>query len=157
MAVLVIGGSVGAWIGRPWETPIDYNKRIVREGQRKLRGETWFSSVEELYSKIVKRSLSRPLSTEMSEEQLHAVLKKVDRAQRALVDLGYLTEMNFAVSNQSAGIVIQRVSKSARQTLSKDRIEFSDICHGTNNTVDVLCLNGDQAKWEELVRKADAE
>ena len=96
-----------------------------------------------------------PGDREWTVEERRASLKRIERAQKDLVGLGYLAELKFVASNQPPNVVALKVAKRHRATFEKQNTEFCDIWTSGTNVVVIVCRPEYVPIYEGFVREAD--
>jgi len=151
LAVLVIG-VVAFFVLQPRKGSVEWHKKEYLAAKNRLEGHTWFSPIYERYCK------SRPFRV-VNDIEAHALRERMRVAQRALVDLGYLSERTFTVSNHSSMEIGSRVISASWKIVPRDRQEltafFWDEEGPVTNRLVITAPVGDMRLYEEFVKRAD--
>jgi hypothetical protein len=95
-----------------------------------------------------------PGASDLPVEELRTLMKRMEAAQKKLVDLGYLAELKFFTTNQPPDVVALRVVKRDRATFKKPTTEFRDLWAGRNFVV-IICRPEYVPTYEGFVKDAD--
>jgi hypothetical protein len=132
IAVVVIGA--GAYVfSQPKEGTVEWHKQACESEARRIFKPTLFDRA--------RRALDLPPRPNRYREH-----------RRALVNLGYLEERQFILTNKPAK-VLPALRQWATNDLRQDRLWSMDVI--SNNILTVRAERHSLPKWEEAVRRID--
>lgn len=141
----VLGSVVVTLVLRPWESPIDYHKR---EYVAALQG-TWTERAQNALSGFFGKRPPAPSDDRFERLQKH---------RQALIDLGFLEQQQFDLTNRKPMTVIDQILGTNSVTdpkLAHVRREFVLIEPSTMRIV-LVARRDDMPAFAEAIRKADA-
>jgi hypothetical protein len=145
LIVLAIGGA--AFLFRqPKEGSIEWHKRKYLAAEDKMRGRTWFTPVANAYHKVTGTVRSLPVRDAGEMQLLHS---ERENHRTALVELGYLVQRTFLVSNSPA-VVGNRVIRSPG--VPGGRYSLITV---SSDDIKITAPPADMPKWERLIRQMD--
>jgi hypothetical protein len=150
LAVVVIGVGV-FFLSQPKKGSVEYHKREYLATLDKLFGRRW---VDRVWSYLDKAGARRE---RLSSEEKDGLELRLVRHQRSLIDLGFLVERQFPVSNVSASNVQREISWTWLSRLGEERTLFTWVKGnpGTTNTVRVIGRAEHMPFWESLIGEFD--
>ena len=133
--------------------PVERHKRAYQAARKKITGRDWFTPIEEFYCKTTKRSRwTRSLTT----NEIQTLQAQLNSNRIALVNLGFLVERTFIISNQPVDVVSARVSAPFCAMLPRARERYTSLdCLPRPNVLVVTGFSQDMPAWESAITKAD--
>jgi len=153
LAVVVIGVAA-FFVSQPMEGTVEWYKRRFVSAQDKMFGRTWFTPVEKLFCKITGRP---PRMVKLGNDEYQTLHSQMNGCRIGLVELGYMVERRFSVSN-NPNVLLNNVWVNSAKVIPLRHARFTQISTSTNdgtNAVVITAVAEVLPKYGELVRKAD--
>jgi hypothetical protein len=152
---IVAVAVVAAIVTRPKEGTVEWHKKEFQAAHDELTGRTWFALVEESCRAIANRPRQGP---RLTDREALALIAKMDRSRAALVDLGYLVERSFVVSNSARVLGPRLVTHEVEEesTVPEARRQLTVFYKGAGtNEVVVIGFARDMPSWQQEIQRLD--
>jgi hypothetical protein len=149
LLAVVVSGVVAFFVSQPKKGSVEWHKREYLAAMNHWMGRSLGDRVKQLSAKVF--GVPGP-------ELGRGRWSKVEFHRKALIEVGYLEERTFRLSNAVPKRVFAVVMKAAENVIPEERRGLVTIMSGGNrptSPVAIICPRQDTAKWEELIRKAD--
>jgi len=142
MGLVVLGISAATYVSRPRLRSVEYHKKQFLDAHYSGQVAQW----------IVPRGPRALLVAYFRRKE-----EQINFHRGALIELGYLGERVFVISNRPSWEVENalRFSLDAVFTAVAPHVNFAAVVESTTNSVRVVAPVNEMHKWDDMIRKLD--
>lgn len=150
LAVVVIG-VVAFFVSQPKRGTVEWHKDRYRALQRAIQHGTWPERAKNVLNRIVFGKVHGRLGVST------AWFEQLERHRRSLIELGYLEEREFVLSNRSIDHVIHESSRVIRADARWESVNWEFIHNSArgSNVLVTIAARQDMPIFVEAIRRAD--